>query len=240
LEARTRVGVILAAGGSSLRMGSHLPKQFSEIGGKPLYQYSLETFSTFSEVDEIILVVPESEISKLEPEIKPFPKTRLAAGGTLRWESVKKGFQTLTENINLILVHDVARLFIPKSVIRNCISHVAQGKTVVPGIPSPDTLKEVENSSVIKTVDRSRLIQVQTPQGFPRRVLEKIYLEMKTKTIPPEKATDEAGMAEYMELPVIWFEGSKWAKKVTYKEDILWAEWVAGSIEKGNINLNEI
>jgi 2-C-methyl-D-erythritol 4-phosphate cytidylyltransferase len=99
-----------------------------------------------------------------------------------------------------------------------------------------DTVKEVVGSTVVKTLDRSRLVRVQTPQGFPRSVLSAIY----ARDIPASPApTDEAMIVEAAGLPVEWVEGSFLSRKITTPEDWEWAEWTLARIEKGVLHLED-
>jgi 2-C-methyl-D-erythritol 4-phosphate cytidylyltransferase len=231
------LGVVLTAGGSGARFGSPVPKQFLEIKpGLPLLRCALETFNAWPGVEAIVLTLPPDRVEDWAPLTASFPKLRVVAGGADRWISVKNGVEALPESIDKVLIHDAARPFTPWSVIRRCVEVLDRGNSVIAAVGVTDTVKEVDGASIVKTLDRSRLIRVQTPQGFPRRVLQEIY----AKGVPVQPApTDEAMIVEAAGLPVEWVEGSFLSRKITTPEDWEWAEWTLSRIQKGVVHLED-
>ena len=121
-------------------------------------------------------------------------------------------------------------------MIRRCVDTLERGHSVIAAVGVTDTVKEVDGASIVKTLDRSRLIRVQTPQGFPRSVLKEIY----AKGVPAHPApTDEAMIVEAAGLPVEWVEGSFLSRKITTPEDWEWAEWTLSRIQKGVVHLED-
>jgi len=235
-----KIGVVLTAGGSGARFGGPIPKQFLEIKpGLPLLRCALETFNAYPGVEAISLTLPPDRVDDWMPLVADFPKLRIVAGGAERWMSVRNGVEALPEAVDTVLIHDAARPFTPWSVIRRCLESLARGPVVggvIAAVGVTDTVKEVSGPAVVKTLDRSCLIRVQTPQGFSRSVLREIY----AKGVPSHPApTDEAMIVEAAGLPVEWVEGSFLSRKVTTPEDWEWAEWTLARIEKGVLHLED-
>jgi 2-C-methyl-D-erythritol 4-phosphate cytidylyltransferase len=159
------------------------------------------------------------------------------AGGPDRWISVRKGVEALPSSVDFVLIHDVARPFTPRSVIRRCIQAMKPGdEAVIAALPASDTVKEVGGSKVSRTLDRSRLVMVQTPQGFPRAMLKSVY----ERPLPADaNPTDEAQLAEAAGFHVGWVRGNFLSRKITEPEDWEWAEWVAARLESGKVTLDD-
>lgn len=234
------MGVILAAAGRGVRCGN-TPKQFSDLGGRPLFLHSLEVLLARNDVRDAALVLPEDRLDSCRPLVRNYPKLKLVKGGILRWESVWNGFQALHPADSIVLIHDVARPFLPTAVVNSCIGLARKDRANVAAIPAVDTIKQVKNFEVKKTLDRQRLIQVQTPQVFPRHVLEATYVKF-IKAQGKAKAasiTDEAGMAEWAGFPVSWTMGSALLAKITTPEDLNWAQWIVERSVKGELSFDD-
>ena len=234
------VGVILPAGGKGLRAGGAEPKQFLPLGnGRPMLAYAVEAFSRLERVKSIVLVLPPERMAAFAGLAAAYPKLRLVEGGAERWISVRNGYRILDPGIPFVLVHDVARPFVSEAVIRRCLDALdgaapASRACVIAALPASDTVKEVEGNVIAKTLDRSRLILVQTPQVFPRAALEAVYARAwgegsATGDVP----TDEAMMAERTGCEVRWVRGADANRKITGSADLAWAEWMAGRLEAG-------
>ncbi len=224
------IGVVLPAGGKGLRAGGTEPKQFLPLNqGKTMLAYAVDAFHRLACVKSIILALPRERMAAFAELASTHPKLKLVEGGPERWVSVRNGFQMLDPKLPYVLVHDVARPFVSAEVIRRCLEAVAPGACAIAAMPSPDTVKEVNEGVVTRTLDRRGLILVQTPQVFPRQVLENVYARAWSGDIP----TDEAMMAEQAGCQVRWVSGSDLNRKVTSAADLAWAEWIAGRMEKG-------
>lgn len=224
------VGVVLPAGGKGLRAGAAEPKQFLPLRpGKPMLAYAVEAFHRLPFVESIALVLPPARMAEFAGLARSFPKVKLVEGGSERWESVRNGFLTLDPSLPYVLVHDAARPFVSEQVIRRCLMAAAPGACVIAALPAADTIKEIEGPRVSRTLDRGRLVLVQTPQVFPRAALEKAYAMDWEGAVP----TDEAMMAERAGFEVRWVRGSEVNRKVTGAADLEWAGWLAGRLESG-------
>ena len=115
-----KFAAVLPAGGLGKRMGSSLPKQLIDLGGKPVYRYSLETFAQMPQIAEVVLAVPADWKSHFEEDLKVSPfadKIQIVVGGKERWQSVQNGIAALSSNVKFALVHDVARPLLSQELI---------------------------------------------------------------------------------------------------------------------------
>lgn len=232
------VGVILPAGGKGLRAGGSEPKQFLPLGnGRPMLAYSVEAFSRLDCVKSIVLVLPPERMAAFAALSAAYPKLKLVEGGAERWMSVRNGYRVLDPDLPYVLVHDVARPFVSEAVIRRCLEAVSPSACVIAALPASDTVKEVAGDVIAKTLDRSRLILVQTPQVFPRAALESVYARAwgdgAAAGGQAEIPTDEAMMAERAGCEVRWVRGADANRKITGAADLAWAEWMAGRLDAG-------
>ncbi len=145
-------------------------------------------------------------------------------GGDTRLDSVARALITLPEDVDVVLVHDAARPLVPAEVVSAVVAAVRAGHdAVVPGLPVVDTIKRVDaDDAVVRTVDRSSLRAIQTPQGFSRAILQRAHAGVD----PDDQATDDAGLVERLGLAVQVVPGHAEAFKVTRPFDLLVAEAV--------------
>ena len=170
---------IIVAAGRGKRVNQRLPKQFLEIGDRPLVAYTIERFEGCPQIAEIVLVVPKDYLSFCQQEIVDrygFRKVRrIVAGGEHRQDSVWNGLKALPPNTDLVIVHDGVRPFVSQEKINAGINLCADCKAVITAVPAKDTVKEVQELKVVGTVDRQRLYLVQTLQFFDYQLLMKAY-----------------------------------------------------------------
>ena len=211
------VGVIIVAGGSSTRTAGNELKQFRWVAGKPMLLHSLQSFMARADVVSVVCVIPREFVPDPPPWIFQCDVDRLllSIGGATRTESVRNGLEDLPDEASIALVHDAARPLVDDAVVDRVVSRVRAGECVVPGLPVVDTIKEVgEGERVARTLERDRLRRIQTPQGFPRAVLERVYRDSRGVS-----ATDDAALCERLGIRVSVVEGSARAMKVTDEED---------------------
>lgn len=224
------VAIVLAAGSGS-RMKSDTPKQYMDLGGKPLIYHSLHAFE-ISNVDEVILVVGENEASYNKEHIVDkynFTKVKkIVAGGAERYYSVYNGLKAI-DGADYVLIHDGARPFITRELINKVIKQVEEYKACVVGMPSKDTIKIANEEGVVEaTPDRDLTWIVQTPQAFSYSLVIKAYekiideLKAKGKDGLGINITDDAMVVEYStQHPIKLVEGSHLNIKITTPEDIV-------------------
>ena len=229
-EKKCRVTAIVLAAGSGRRMQSDTPKQFMDLCGHPLIYYALAAFEA-SDVDDIVLVTGADAVSYCQNAIVNafgFKKVKaIVTGGAERCDSVYRGLMA-AEDSDIVLIHDGARPFVTKEIIRDNIACARACGACVTAVPSKDTVKlSDENGFVASTPDRSRVWIIQTPQTFAGDLVRQAYdrcMESGDKTV-----TDDAMVVEkYAQHPVRLLMGSYRNIKVTTPEDIPVAESLIG------------
>lgn len=217
--------VIVVAAGSGTRLGRPEPKAFVELAGRAILGRSLDAIWRLPEPVQVIVVAPSdllAEAGRLVAESAGVASDycTVVAGGSTRQESVAAGLAALTAGIDVVLVHDAARVFTPTSQFDAVITAVRDRQHgIVPGLAVSDTIKRVDaDGAVTATVDRSELSAVQTPQGFPRAALVAAY------AAASEDVTDDAGLFASAGGTVSVIPGDALAFKVTTPWDLRRAE----------------
>jgi 2-C-methyl-D-erythritol 4-phosphate cytidylyltransferase len=221
------VGVVIVAGGSSTRTrgeGTGELKQLRWVAGKPMLLHSLQTFQSRDDVAMVVCVLPRQYAGDPPPWIFQSDSDRLllAPGGKERSDSVRSGLEDLPPECRIVLIHDAARPLVPMSTIDRVVDAARAGMGAVAGLPVVDTLKRVDADGVIvETVPRDGLWRAQTPQGFPREMIEQAYRDAATRNLT---ATDDAALCERLGLRVVMVRGDERAMKVTEEGDFARAE----------------
>jgi 2-C-methyl-D-erythritol 4-phosphate cytidylyltransferase len=169
------VWAIVVAAGRGERLGLDRPKAFARLGGRPLLAESLERLDESEWVDEIVVAAPEGWVEPallLAEELGCGKVVSVVAGGAERTDSVRVALGEVPDDATVALVHDAARPLLPADVIERVLVGLSEGwDAVVPGMPIPDTVKRVDGDTVVETLDRARLVAVQTPQAVVAPVL---------------------------------------------------------------------
>jgi 2-C-methyl-D-erythritol 4-phosphate cytidylyltransferase len=218
------VGVVIVAAGKGTRTGSTELKQFRWVAGKPMLLHSLQTFMARSDVAMVVCVLPRDYCADPPPWIFQCDIDRLllAAGGRERGDSVLAGLEDMPPEVKIVLVHDAARPFVDDATISRVIDAARAGEGAVPALPVLDTVKRVNGSGLIsETIERDQLWGAQTPQAFPREMIERAYREARKVNA---HATDDAALCERIGLPVRVVAGSARAFKITDEADFARAD----------------
>jgi 2-C-methyl-D-erythritol 4-phosphate cytidylyltransferase len=219
------VGVVLLAGGTGKRMGASIPKQYLELKGQPIATYSLETFAHMPEVCEVVIVCDPSWRYIFEERFSNLPKgveIKWALPGAERQDSVYNGLQETSPDCQIVAVHDSARPLITASDAYKCMLDGLVVGAAVLGVPVKPTIKEVDpDMMVIKTLQRAKLWEVQTPQCIRPDLLREGFRLVKEKGL---EVTDDVSIIEAMGLPVKITSGSYTNIKLTTPEDMSVAE----------------
>lgn len=221
-----RVGVVIPAGGRGRRMGSDVPKQFMLLAGKPVLYHSIRVFDIHPLVDEIVVVVPDNQVMVAERLVANarFKKvSHVVVGGTERQLSVRNGLLAFDEAPDIVLVHDAVRPLVSRDVITTIIDASRKYKAAVVGVPVKDTIKLESDGFYRKTLDRSRLRAVQTPQGFRYEILMRAHLAAQRSAF---LGTDESSLVERLRIPVKVVPGDPKNIKITTKDDLKFAEFL--------------
>ena len=226
-----KISVIIAAAGSGKRMGGGLNKQYIVLDGMPVLARSVAVFERNLSVDEIVIVVKAGEEDRCRREIVErygFKKvSSVIAGGSERQYSVKAALAAVDAECDMVLIHDGARPLVSDETVDAVIFACYESGAAIPAVPVKDTIKEVADSLVCATPDRSRLRAVQTPQGFDRATLEKAYGLLDGGAV----VTDDASLVEALGHPVVIVEGDENNIKITTPSDVKKAEIMMGEIK---------
>jgi len=225
------VGVIVVAAGRGARFGGEGPKQYRTVGGVPVVLRAVRPFAAHPEVARIALVLPPPDAASPPPFLAELSDQQLTLvpGGAERTDSVAAGLAALGAECLVVLVHDGARPFPDRGVIDAVIAHARRGEGAVAAVPVSDTLKEAatdDPTRVARTVPRERLWRAQTPQGFPRALLERAYVRARQEGL---SATDDATLVEGCGATVRLVPDSFRNLKITTPDDLALAELVAGT-----------
>jgi 2-C-methyl-D-erythritol 4-phosphate cytidylyltransferase len=216
---------IIVAGGLGKRIEGDLPKQFLNLGGKPILAHSIDKFQRCDLVDEIILVVPEDHLgycSQAIVEEYSFDKIRkIVCGGKERQDSVYQGLKSCSNATSCVVIHDGVRPLISVEKITKSIELCRDKKAVILAVPAKDTIKRVVDCSVVTTLDRTKLWLVQTPQVFEYRLIRDAY----EKAVQEDFiGTDDSVLVERLGCDVTVLEGEYTNIKITTREDLILAE----------------
>ena len=223
------VGVVIVAAGSGTRIGGDTPKQFLEIAGVPMLLRSIRPFVRHPSVGHVVVVLRATDAAAPPGWLLPHVGAMLSvvAGGAERSDSVAAGIAALPDDCQVVLVHDAARPFVDGELIDRVIGAARAGHAVVPGLAVSDTIKEMDAADptrIARTVPREALRRVQTPQGFPRRLLEEAHARARREG---RSATDDAALVEQAGGTVRVVEGDPRNVKVTTARDLELAEYFA-------------
>lgn len=211
------VSVIIAAAGSSRRMENGSSKQLITVGNKTVLEYSLDAFSLSDNVKEIIISAKADEIEIIKNISSAYPKVKcVALGGKIRQESVKLAFNNVSEESEIVAIHDAARPFISTEDIDNIILTAEKYNAVCPVFPVVDTVKCVENGVIRSTIDRDKIFRASTPQTFKTD----IYRKALKKISDTEVFTDDCAIVENTGVKVHTYIMQNENTKITTQSDL--------------------
>jgi 2-C-methyl-D-erythritol 4-phosphate cytidylyltransferase len=228
---------VIVAGGSGLRMGTPVPKQFLPLHGRPVLWYTLQIFLTTYDDLEVVLILPADGFDRgravVGMTVSP-ARVRLVEGGRTRYHSVQNGCRAIAEELGhgeagadaagareaVVFVHDGVRCLVTSSLIHRCYEQAVRVGSAIPAIDCRDSVRMVEGGGSV-AVDRSKFKLVQTPQTFRSRVLLAAY-EAEYR----DSFTDEASVVEAAGGAVHLVEGEFNNIKITMPEDLLIAEYL--------------
>ncbi len=214
------------------------PKQFIELGGRPLYLWSLSTLAKHNLVELIVLVVPELSLDIVRSEVKQnLPpeqalKVTLTAGGSTRQHSVRNGLEllaTMKPPPDYVLVHDAARPLLTGRMIDDVIDSVATHGACTLAVAVTDTIKKVKDGIVGETLDRSELVQIQTPQSGKFEWLLEAHRKASLENFG---TTDDSTILEYSGHKVHIVPGSPYNLKITNPEDLSACQSLASALNQ--------
>jgi 2-C-methyl-D-erythritol 4-phosphate cytidylyltransferase len=218
------VAAILVAGGRGVRLGAQVPKALASVAGRTLVEHACARFAGHPGIRDVLVIAPASHrdaVAELLPDVHVLP------GGVLRADSVCVGLDHLADDVTAVLVHDVARPFVPADVISRVVAALAAGSVgAIPVVAISDTVKRVAGGAVTATVPREALRAAQTPQGFTRSVLADAYARARADGFF-DVVTDDASVVEAAGHQVVVVDGSHRSLKITTPWDLRVAELLA-------------
>ena len=210
-----KVTAIITAAGKGSRMGASLPKQFLKIGSKTILEKAIQPFQKADCVDQIIVVSGEDFVDFCQDICKDLSKVKdVISGGKERQDSVNNALNLVDEGY--VLIHDGARPYITEKVILNVLEDVSAVGAAVAAVPVKDTIRQ-QNEEGGKTLKRSELYSVQTPQGFEVSLIKEAFAKAYEEGF---YGTDDAGLVDRMGKEVALSEGDYANIKITTKEDM--------------------
>lgn len=211
-----KFSVIIPAGGTSSRYGSK-NKLLEKINEKSVIEETVSKFLDFEEIDEIILPANITIIEELQQIFKN-DKVKIIEGGNSRQKSVYNALQNIKNDF--VLIHDGARPLIKKDTISYVMEAVKEKNAVSVMTKTTDTIKEVDSTGrIIRTIDRSKLYNTQTPQAFRTSLIKEAHEHLINGNF-----TDDCSMLEELNIPVYIVNGSYTNIKITIKSDLDFAK----------------
>ncbi|MFM7177008.1 MAG: 2-C-methyl-D-erythritol 4-phosphate cytidylyltransferase [Bacteroidota bacterium] len=216
---------LIVGGGQGLRFGGEVPKQFQLLDGRPVLFRSIDLFSAIA--DRVVMVIPQSQFEYFQSLVQQFglpiipEKFQLVAGGSTRTESVANGLNALSGD-GVVAIHDAVRPLATTQLVQSSFQEAAIHGSAIPVIPVRDSLRKKTDAGTV-AVDREQYLAVQTPQCFDFTRLMNAYREQ------AGNFTDDASLFESTGGKVHLVEGENSNIKITWPEDLLFAEAILKS-----------
>ena len=223
MSAPYRVGIVIPSGGRGVRLGAGTPKQYLEICGQPIIVRTLMTALSARHVEAVIIAAQPEEFEHVRTLLDRFDcmdeRVVFVEGGIERQESVAKGLaHPALDSVEVILIHDAVRPLASTDLFDRVAEAAQMYGAVIPAVAVTDTLKRVDSDGVIvETIDRSSMRRAQTPQGFSRELIRRVY---SAATTDGTVATDCASLCEHAGIAVHVIEGEERNIKVTTAFDL--------------------
>ncbi len=215
-----KVLAIIPAAGMGVRMGGGTPKQFLSLDGVPIFVHTLRKFAASPVIDEILLALRPDDRERAQKDIdrEHFTKPlRLVVGGASRQETVARALGEAAESTEVVVVHDAVRPFVEPAMIQRVVEAARADGAAILGVPSADTVKQVERLTILGTIPRERIVLAQTPQAFRFEILREAFARAQADDF---RATDESGLVERLGHPVTVLMGSDRNIKITKPSDL--------------------
>lgn len=223
----TQIAAILPAAGLGTRMGSEVPKQFLELDGVPIVLLTLRRLAECAAVAEIFIATRAEEAESLEQRLskeKLGIPVQVVKGGETRQQSVANALARVSDDVELVLVHDAVRPLVTCEQVRRVIEEARARGAAILGVPAIDTIKEVRRSSlpqdvalISATIPREKIVLAQTPQGFQTKLLKQAFARAEEDGVT---ASDEAALVERLGHDVFVVQGSERNIKITKPADM--------------------
>ena len=231
------ISALIVAAGQGVRMGAAQRKQYLQLGDLPILAHTILAFDQCVSIDQIVLVVPKEEIDycreTLLPAVCLTTHLVLVPGGKRRQDSVYNGLSVLSDDDDIVLIHDGVRPFVPAELIENCIQGAQKWGACIPTLEVTDTLKKIGPDQTIQaTISRDQLHQAQTPQAFKLRLVKKAHRLSREKKW---RVTDDASLLEQIGVDVHVIPGTPDNIKITTPEDLRRAQMILNQIKSSHV-----
>ncbi len=224
------VSAVIVAAGKGTRMGSNVDKLFLEIGGRPIVVHTWQRFAGAACVDELVLVVRDGmqpTFAELAERFVLRKNFHLVAGGVERQDSVWHGIEAVSSGTEIVAIQDAARPCTSEALIAATIAAARETGAAVAAQPITDTIKESGDGRIIeRTLDRSRLWAVQTPQTFRVEIIRRALTEVRRRGLV---VTDDTAACELIGQPVRLVASAEPNPKITRREDLGYLEMLLRS-----------
>jgi 2-C-methyl-D-erythritol 4-phosphate cytidylyltransferase len=211
---------IIPAAGLGVRMGGGTPKQFLSLEGVPIFIHTLRKFTASEAIDDIILALRPEDMERVRADVdrEHFSRSvQLVAGGATRQETVGRALAEAPPGTEIVVVHDAVRPFIDSAMIQRVVEAARKDGAAILGIPSVDTVKQVERQLILGTIPRERIVLAQTPQAFRYAIIREAF---DRATADGFNGTDESSLAERLGHNVTVLMGSDRNIKITKPSDL--------------------
>ena len=211
---------IIPAAGTGVRMGSGTPKQFLSLEGVPIFIHTLRKFARSPVIDSIDLGVRPEDMERVHQDLAREALTKpvaVLAGGASRQETVERALAAAPPSTEIVVVHDAVRPFVSLDLISRVVEAARRGGAAIPGVPSIDTVKQVELQMILGTIPRERIVLAQTPQAFRYPLLRDAFANARQEGF---MGTDESSLVERLGVNVTALMGSDRNIKITKPSDL--------------------
>jgi len=219
-----KITAIVPSAGLGLRLKSKVAKPLVVIDKKPIFIHTLEKLSSVGIFEQIIVGFNEKDLEKAEELINKgrLSKVKVVSGGSSRKETVKNCLEFVSDDTDLVLIHDGVRPFIDQKIINSVIEAAYKYKAAVVGVPMKSTVKKINLNEleIEATLRRQEIWEIQTPQVFERKLIMRAYYQ----DINNIEAPDDSFLVERLGHKVVLVLGSYFNIKITTFEDLILAE----------------
>jgi len=212
--------VLIVAGGSGVRMGASIPKQFLPLAGRPMLMSTIERFHRFDDECHITVVLPHPHIKfwkTLSAEHNFLVPHKIVSGGEERFHSVRAGLATLPDD-GLVAIHDGVRPLVSAETIERCFAAAETDGSAIPVVASGESVRQLTPDGS-RSLNRDTVKFVQTPQVFSLRNIKKSYRQDYSP-----RFTDDASVAEAAGFSVTLVDGNRENIKITTEDQLQYAE----------------
>lgn len=226
-----KISAILLAAGQSRRLGGDIAKPWRDLAGQYVLDHALKHLASHARIGHGVIVVSKGAESDAEALASQYGWS-VVIGGAERADSVRNGLDALSATApDCVLIHDAARPFIPEPVLARLINAMDDGaEAVIPTLPPSDSLKKIQNNTVISRVDRDGIDRVQTPQGFRFDLIHRLHQDRDDNL-----ATDDSTLIEDAGYLVMAVAGDPLLDKITTAADLAKAELIAQGMSGGSL-----